>query len=28
VTAWTEVRRLASYWASLLRRRLEEIERV
>jgi hypothetical protein len=28
VTAWTEVRRLASYWASLLRRRLEEIEKV
>jgi hypothetical protein len=28
VTAWSEVRRLASYWASLLRRRLEEIERV
>jgi hypothetical protein len=28
VTAWTEVRRLASYWASLMRRRLEEIEKV
>jgi len=28
VTAWSEVRRLASYWASLLRRRLEEIEKV
>jgi hypothetical protein len=28
VTAWTEVRRLGSYWASLLRRRLEEIEGV
>ena len=28
VTAWSEVRRLASYWASLLRRRLEEIEGV
>lgn len=28
VTAWTEVRRLASYWATLLRRRLEEIEKV
>jgi hypothetical protein len=28
VTAWTEVRRMASYWASLLRRRLEEIEKV
>jgi hypothetical protein len=28
VTGWTEVRRLASYWASLLRRRLEEIEKV
>jgi hypothetical protein len=28
VTAWTEVRRLGSYWATLLRRRLEEIEKV
>jgi hypothetical protein len=28
VTAWTEVRRLASYWATLLRRRLEEIEKI
>ena len=28
VTAWSEVRRLASYWASLLRRRLEEIEKI
>ncbi len=28
VTAWTEVRRLASYWASLLSKRLEEIEKV
>ena len=28
VTAWSEVRRLASYWATLLRRRLEEIEKV
>ncbi len=28
VTAWTEVRRLGSYWASLLRRRLEEIEKI
>jgi hypothetical protein len=28
VTAWTEVRRMASYWASLLRRRLEEIEKI
>jgi len=28
VTAWTEVRRLASYWASLMRRRLEEIEKI
>jgi Protein of unknown function (DUF3313) len=28
VTAWSEVRRLASYWASLLRRRLEEIEQI
>ena len=28
VTAWSEVRRLASYWATLMRRRLEEIERV
>jgi hypothetical protein len=28
VTAWAEVRRLASYWASLVRRRLEEIEKV
>jgi len=26
VTAWSEVRRLASSWASLLRKRLEEIE--
>jgi len=28
VTAWAEVRRLASYWASQLRRRLEELEKV
>ena len=28
VTAWSEVRRLAQSWASLLRKRLEEIERV
>jgi uncharacterized protein DUF3313 len=28
VTAWSEVRRLASYWATQLRRRLEEIEKV
>ena len=28
VTAWSEVRRLAAYWATLLRRRLEEIEKV
>jgi hypothetical protein len=28
VSVWTEVRRLASYWASLLRRRLEEIEQI
>ena len=28
VTAWAEVRRLASYWATQLRRRLEEIEKV
>jgi Protein of unknown function (DUF3313) len=28
VTAWTEVHRLAQAWASLLRKRLEEIEKV
>jgi len=28
VTAWTEVHRLAQAWASLLRQRLEEIEKV
>jgi Protein of unknown function (DUF3313) len=28
VTAWSEVRRLASSWATLLRKRLEEIEKV
>jgi hypothetical protein len=28
VTAWAEVRRLASYWATQLRRRLEELEKV
>jgi hypothetical protein len=28
VTAWSEVRRLASYWATQLRKRLEELEKV
>jgi hypothetical protein len=28
VTAWSEVHRLAQAWASLLRKRLEEIEKV
>src|SRR5262245_22348527 len=28
VTAWSEVRRLAQYWASLLSKRLEEVEKI
>ena len=28
VTAWSEVRRLAQAWASTLRKRLEELEKV
>jgi hypothetical protein len=28
VTGWSEVRRLAQYWASLVRQRLEELEKV